>query len=148
MDEWTPGLLKEHFEALMAEQDRRYMLRFTEKDLRDQQRFDGQEKAVDGALAKANDKLEEMNEFRGAQRDVIETRIARTEVQAIAGAITDRQDRFEADTRKTLDELRGQDRETKGRSGGINAGWGYLVAAITIAGVLVAIVVALNGAHP
>jgi hypothetical protein len=52
---WTVGTLRAHVLALVAEADRRYVELRTADDLRYQQRFDAQEKAVRDALAAAKE---------------------------------------------------------------------------------------------
>ena len=128
--------LKEHLEALLVE-----------KDKRDQQRFDAQgqaltaallaaEKAVQTALVAAekavtkaetaNEKrFESVNEFRKTLSDQAASFPSRVELQALAERVSDLATRMD---------------KTEGRSTGLNAGWGYVVAA---AGIIVAVLAVL-----
>jgi uncharacterized membrane protein YfbV (UPF0208 family) len=131
--------LLDHIRALLAEMDLRY-----------QQRFDAQgqaltaallaaEKAVQTALIAAekavtkaetaNEKrFESVNEFRKTLSDQTASFPSRVELQALADRVSDLATRLD---------------KTEGRSTGLNAGWGYLVGAIGVVGVIIAFVVKL-----
>lgn len=47
---WTPGLVRVHVLALLHEREKLFDARLVEKDLRDQQRFDAQQRALNDAL--------------------------------------------------------------------------------------------------
>lgn len=149
---WTIETLYEHFAALLAERSERDREWRVEKDLRDQQRFESQEKAVSAALAAqkelvsaalsaadravlkaevaANDRFNSVNEFRASLTD--QTKEFPTKVvvdakieslQTQITALTSRSDRSEGSNR------------------GLHAGWGYLVGGIGA----VAAVMAMTG---
>lgn len=149
--EWSPDLLK----ALIDERDVRYQQRFdaaqqalttalTAQERAVQAAMAAQEKYAAAALAAAQlaiDKAESntkdwkasSNEWRGAMTDREHTFISRNEHDlAISGL------------EKQIDELK-QDRDRQaGRSGGLTAGWGYLVAAIGLAATVVMVVITLS----
>jgi CHASE3 domain sensor protein len=64
--------LREHIDALMEQRDLRY-----------QQRFEAQERAISEARAAAEKRLDGMNEFRGTIQDVIGRYITRQEAIAM-----------------------------------------------------------------
>ena len=64
--------LREHVDAVLAQMDLRY-----------QQRFDAQERAISEARAAAEKRLDGMNEFRGTVQDVIGRCITRQEAVAM-----------------------------------------------------------------
>lgn len=130
---WTVDILREHLERVLAERDLRY-----------QQRFDAQSKALEAALLAAEKavqtaliaaekavtkaeiatekRLEGMNEFRGALADQAKDLVTRVELDAVV---------------ERMRELAARVDKTEGRSTGLSAGWGYLIAA---AAVIIAIV--------
>jgi hypothetical protein len=140
-----PGVqLKEHFEALLHE-----------KDVRDQQRYDAQTKAVDAALlaqqaavqaaliaaekavtkaeVAAEKRFDAVNEFRGAYQDIIAQQMPRAEAEQRLSAMTEK-----------IDDLKSTVIQGSGRSAGLNAGWGYLVGAVGAIATVVALVVRLH----
>jgi len=60
--------LREHVDAILKQMDLRY-----------QQRFEAQERAIDENQTTNNDRLKGMNEFRGTVQDVIGKCITRSE---------------------------------------------------------------------
>jgi hypothetical protein len=132
--------LLQHILALLGEMDLRY-----------QQRFDAQgqaltaallaaEKAVQTALIAAekavtkaetaNEKrFESVNEFRKTLSDQTASFPSRVELQALADRVTDLATRMD---------------KTEGRGVGLNAGWGYLVGAVLLAGAVVGLIVAVT----
>ena len=97
--------------AVLDERDRRY-----------RERFESQGKAIDTALIATERRFEGVNEFRKTLSDQAGTFATRDQVEALRtlmAAMAARLDRQE------------------GRSTGLGAGWGYLVAA---AGVVIAVV--------
>lgn len=114
-----------------------------EMDLRYQQRFDAQgsavtaamlaaEKAVTKAEIAAEKRFEGVNEFRSTLQDQASTFVTRVEFEAEHNALADR-----------IRDLATRADRNEGRSSGLNSGWGYLVAAVTLVGVVVAIIVRL-----
>lgn len=125
--------IKEHFEALLLEMDKRY-----------NQRFDAQEKAVTSALTAAKEavgkaetaaekRFDSVNEFRGQQSDIVATFMPRkeheSEMRTAMGKIDDLQRRLD---------------RNEGRSTGLGQGWGYVVGAAGLVAALVAIFVGIN----
>lgn len=100
-----------HIIEILAERDRRY-----------RERFDAQQEAIRKAEIAVNDRLAIMNEFRGALGDQAATYVTRPELAALRELVRTLE--------KRADVL-------EGRSGGLSAGWGYLVGAI---GLVVAII--------
>lgn len=127
---WTTDTLRAHLLAMLAEKDRR-----------DQQRFEAQTKAIDAAMAAAEKavtkaenaterRFDAVNEFRATLSDQAATLASKAELGALV-------DRF-------VDLVARVDR-TEGRSGGLNAGWGYLTGAIGLAVGVIAVVATLVG---
>lgn len=123
---WTIDTLREYMDARLAD-----------KDLRDQQRFDGQSTAIKDALLAAEKavtkaetanerRFEGVNEFRQTLSDQAATFISRGEFDAQLKALADR-----------VREIATRVDKTEGRSSGFASGYGYLVAA---AAVIIAIV--------
>lgn len=118
-----------------------------EKDLRDQQRFDGQQQALTAALLAADTavraaqaaaekavakaeaatekRFESVNEFRQTLTDQAASFPSRVELQALADRVADLATRLD---------------KTEGRSTGLNAGWGYVLGA---AGLIAAVITIL-----
>lgn len=118
---WTIDTLHEHFTTRLAE-----------KDLRDQQRFEAQssaiaaallaaEKAVSKAETASEKRFESVNEFRAQLADLVARLLPRIEYDAAHAAVIER-----------ISDLASRIDKTEGRSTGLNAGWGYLVAAAAI----------------
>lgn len=62
MSGWTTETLKEHYDSLQSERELRY-----------QQRFESQERALEEAKRSSERRLDGMNEFRGALTDAQKT---------------------------------------------------------------------------
>jgi len=118
---WTLEALREHLQALAAAADRRY-----------EQRFDAQEKAVDAALTAANQRLNVMNEFRGALTDQAATFATRIEV-----------DQRLATNDEKLSAVVGRLDRIEGRTSGISSGWGVLLGVVGIAAFVMPLVLLL-----
>lgn len=96
-----------HIKALFAAQDRwlderdlRYKQLFAEKDLRDQQRFDAQQRSITDALQASNTRLDGMNEFRRTIEDLMNLTMSKAEagpqfaaLREKVGELTDRMNR-------------------------------------------------------
>lgn len=148
---WTVETLLTHVHSLLeqrdsvdAERDRRHAELFREKDLRDQQRFDAQQKALTDALlaqekaagaalqaanaavAKAetaNEKrLDGVNEFRGALDDYARTLMPRTETVTLIAGLTEK-----------IDSLEKRTNTSEGRTVGVGQFWGALLAVAGLA---------------
>jgi hypothetical protein len=158
---WTVDTNHSHFENIMTERDklnaereRHWTDKFIEKDLRDQQRFDAQqkaltdalqsaEKAVTAALTAANTavgkaetanekRLDSVNEFRQTLVDQAATFMPRLESEAKVEAITEKI----AELAKRVDMNASNLGLVRARGAGATEVWGYVVGA---AGVGIAI---------
>jgi hypothetical protein len=130
MSGWTFETLKEHLQALMAERDQR-----------NQQRFDGQEKAVAAALqaaekavqkaeTAAEKRFDSVNEFRGQLTDQAATFMPRLEAEQRIGQQAERLAGLESRM-----ERQGGRQEGVGRFGGVLVS----IASLLIAAVAVAV---------
>lgn len=108
MSKWNIDSLHQYFERVLQE-----------KDLRDEQRFIAQNKALDSALSTSNDRLAGMNEFRASLKDQALTFMTRSESDQLVKSNLDKFSQIE----KRLDSLDGQ------KQGASNL-WGYIVGAI------------------
>jgi len=115
-----------------------------EMDLRYQQRFDAQTRALDAALlaaekavqtaltaaekavtkaeVAAEKRFDAVNEFRGAYQDIIAQQMPRVEAEQRLNALAEK-----------IDDLKAIASSAAGRSGGFDTGWKVLVAAVTLA---------------
>jgi len=123
---WTTDTLKEHLSAVIASNDRRYT-----------ERFDAQESASKYAQEKAN-------EFRGSLDDVGKRQMPRVEAEQLIRSTTDRWSAQLGSVNEKVDALQARMDRNDGRSGGINAGWLILVAAVGLVATVIGIVVALR----
>jgi hypothetical protein len=114
-EEWNTETLKAHFEAMLVERDKRY-----------DERRANQQREVEVALVAINERLSQLNELRGQSADRDKNMITRVEYDTAHDALVGRVQTCES----RLDRQ-------EGRGSGLNAGWGYLVAGISL---LVAII--------
>ncbi len=110
---------REHILTILAERDARYG-----------ERFAAQQEAIRKAEIAVNNRLEAMNEFRGALGDQAANYATRVELAALRELVRALEKR--ADT-------------LEGRSAGLGAGWGLLVGAIGILAAVVGLVMGLVG---
>jgi chromosome segregation ATPase len=176
---WTIDTLKEHLDALIGTNDRRYEQRFAAQDQAVTAALAAQEKAVAAALAaqekataaafasseRAIDKAENAqteynvrsNEFRGQLDDQAKLLLPRSEFDRSLADVVGKveqlrssfDERLEAQRRiydekiaglgKEIAGLRESRSEGSGRGAGLNAGWGYLVGLVVLAGAIIAI---------
>jgi hypothetical protein len=128
---------------------------FAEKDLRDQQRYDAQTKALDAALlaqqtavgaaltaaekavtkaeVAAEKRFDSVNEFRQAYQDIIREQMPRAEAEQRLSAMAEK-----------IEDLKLSRSAGLGRVAGASALWGYVVGAVGVAAAVVAIVVNLH----
>jgi hypothetical protein len=117
---------------------------FSEAELRNEQRFQAQEKAVtaailaaDRAVAKAESasekRFDSVNEFRASMNDQANKFIPRTEAEQ----------RMLSNSEK-IDALGNRLERIEGRGQGLNAGWVILTGAVGLVGVLTAIFMAAS----
>ncbi|MEW2267793.1 hypothetical protein [Streptomyces sp. NPDC047868] len=130
---WTPDMLRTHLSEIGNERDLRY-----------QQRFDAQTKAIEAALLAAkeavikaelaNDKrFEGVNEFRQTLSDQAAQFMTRTEAEAAISRNTER-----------IQDLTDRLNRSEGHGQGLNAGWAYLLAGISAIATVIAIALSLN----
>lgn len=162
--------MMEHITTLVATLDRRFDMlhqdlkdsinqRFTDADLRYQQRFDAQTKALDAALAaqkeavqtalaaaeKATTKAEvasdkrfdSVNEFRQTLTDQALTFMPRAEAEARLGSLAEKVDDLKSVVHAGLSDLNTKLAAASGRGSGLQAGWAYLLGGV---GLLVTII--------
>lgn len=124
-----------HLRELIDERDRQYAQRFEAQALAVSAALAAQEKFAAAQAASAKEAIEKAemntdawkasaNEWRGAMGDRERNFVHRSEKEALEkelAALTSRLDRID------------------GRSGGLNAGWGYLLGAISLISALLAI---------
>jgi hypothetical protein len=131
----------DHIKALLAEMDLRY-----------QQRFDAQTRALDAALLAAEKavqtalatadravikaetatekRFDAVNEFRAAYNDVISQQMPRAEAEQRLSQLAEK-----------IDELKSHDAVRTGVTTGANVLWGYLVGAVGIVAAIIAVIV-------
>jgi hypothetical protein len=140
---WTIDTLREHVEALLGE-----------KDLRDQQRYDSQVKALEAALTaqqeavraamaaaeRAGEKVEiasekrfdQVNEFRQLVQDIIASLMPRAEAEQRLTGLAEK-----------VEELKLAVGKGAARGAGLAAGWGYLLGAVGLAAAIITAVLAI-----
>lgn len=158
---WTTDTLHAHLMGMIVARDTMYAQaikaiydlmdahaakgteRFNEKDLRDEQRFQGLQRAIDKAETAVGDKFESVNEFRAQLGDQSRTFLPRLEYDRAHTDLVERVDQMRtgfADHLSVLDKLVG---ENTARKGGIDATWAAVIVAlgvlIGLAGVVIAV---------
>jgi len=88
-------------------------------------RFESQQRAVDKAEVDLNKRLDSVNEFRKQLADETASFLTRNEYNQAHASLVDKV----AELSKRLDAA-------DNRSGGLSAGWGYLVGAVGVAALL------------
>lgn len=139
--------LKEYIEALLRE-----------KDLRDQQRYDAQDKAVRSAMEAAekavvkaenaaNKRFEGINEFREAYKDIIAQQIPRAEAEQRFTMAAEKHDalvlqttRFQTELLVTLGKLQEAVSSQRARSAAYAAGTAAAVTIMTAVMLIIAFV--------
>lgn len=130
---WTLDTLLVHVKALYAESDLRY-----------QQRYDAQQKALDAALLAAKEAVQAA--LAAAKEAVVKAELSadkRLELlnELRTGVATTEQ--LEA-LEKVVTELGKRIDRSEGHSQGLGAGWGYLLAVIGAVAAVIAVVVSLT----
>ncbi len=123
---WTTDTLKAHLDSIIAQNDRRYT-----------ERFNAQESANKYAQEKAN-------EFRGMLDDVGKKQMPRAEAETLIRSTADRWNAQLSSVNEKVDALQARMDRNDGRSGGINAGWLILVAAVGLIATIIGIVFAIR----
>lgn len=91
------------------------------------------ERAVNKAEAAAEKRADAANEFRGQLADQAARLMPRAEAEQRIGTVADK-----------IDALAARVDKTEGRSGGVNAGWMILAAAVPMIAAVIAMVTALR----
>lgn len=144
---WSVDTLKEHLEALLSHNDRRYEERYIGQKEAIRDALAAAEKAVAAALSAAKEavtkaeqagekRFDSVNEFRSTLKDQQATFPTRSEVDQQFKAITDKVDTIQT----RLDR-------SEGRARGYSSSWGYLVGAagLTLTAIsIVALIIRLN----
>jgi len=126
---YVQDILSEKIDHLRSEvmgNDKRYAERFDAQREANRQRFDAQE------VANKYDQ-EKSNEFRGALEDVGKNKIPRPEAEAMFRSLTEK-----------IDALQARMDRNEGRGSGLDAGWKFLIGAVTLAAALVGIFLAIR----
>lgn len=157
-----PVSLREHLEALIEERDKRYTERAEQQDKAVQaalaaqkeltsSAFQSSERAITKAEAAQSDYNVRSNEFRGQLDDQAKLLMPRTEAMGLLKALEDKmsvnRDATEKafyDIREDIKSLRESRSGGAGKSAGLNAGWVYLIGAVTLIGAIVALAVKLR----
>jgi hypothetical protein len=144
--------LKEHFQALFDERDKREQQRFEAQQQAIKDALISQEKAVAAALAAAKEAVTENKLNQKQQLEAHNGLIRKMEIQTntfIPRAEADvkfQSQREQTDQQvgalsKEISDLRTSRDTVAGRNNGLNAGWGYLVGAV---GLLIGVYAALR----
>jgi len=131
--EWTVQTLHEHLQLLAEAADLRY-----------QQRFADQEKAVNAALTAAKEavakaevaaekRFDAVNEFRAQLADQASTFMPRLESEQRQSQIEERVAAMESRFGESLALVNSRLDLSAGKSRGMDASWGYLVAVVAVA---------------
>lgn len=143
---WSVDTLRVHVQSLIDAAAALNTQRFTDTDKAVQAALVAQEKAVAAALAAAEravnkaemaaeKRADAANEFRGQLADQAARLMPRSEAEQRIATVADK-----------IDALAARVDKTEGRSGGINAGWLIIAAAITAIAAVVSIAVAIGHA--
>ena len=130
---WTTDTLREHFTVLLKEVDQRNEQRFKDQDSAVKAALAAAEKAVTKAEANVEKWRESQNEWRGAMNDRERDLMPRMEAEKSIAANAEK-----------IDNLAARIDRTEGRSGGISAGWGYLVGAVGLLATVITIALLLR----
>lgn len=126
--------LREHLEARIDAAERQLEARIDAVSAASNVATETAKEAVAKAEAATERRLEGLNELRAMVSDYQRDLLPRSEADSMIGNIQDRIDRLEkAHTTQT------------GRATGLAAGWAYLIAAVGLVGVVIAILVAAFG---
>jgi formate dehydrogenase maturation protein FdhE len=170
---WTTETLRVHLERLLAERSHRVESLMAEKNLRDQQRFEAQEKALADALLAvekstqatfvaadrattkaemaADERFKAVNAFRDQLNDLIATFMPRAEAASTIGALTARMEAAAKSISERMDRmnqevdgLASRIDKTEGRSGGYTASGALLVTVVGVVATVLTIVIAIG----
>ena len=131
--QWSLESLHAFLLAVLDERDRRYGQRFDDLETALRAALAASEKAIGKAEAATERRFEGVNEFRATLSDQASNFITRAEAE---GGLMRSAER--------LQDLTDRVTRIEGRSGGLNAGWGYLLGAAALVSVLVTMYLALR----
>ena len=137
---WTTDTSREALRAelqslrdLMNERDKRYERERESIEQSTRVAMSSAQKAVEKAEAAVEKRLEGMNEFRGSLADQARLLMPRAEAESRM-----------LEMGKQLAMLSSRIDRGEGRSGGLNAGWGYLVGGVGLLGGLIGLFFAIS----
>lgn len=151
---WNTDTALAHLVRVIDDADRRYEQRFSDSKEAVNTALIAQEKAVAAALAAAEKavqkaevaaekRFDSVNEFRAQLADQATSFISRTEADARINSVADRSELQISQLQALVGSMGSRLDKAEGHSGGINAGWAYLMGAIGtmvgLAGILLAI---------
>lgn len=125
--------MKEYFNALLTERDKRINLHFELID-----------KAINKSETAALNKYAELNEFRGQQKDIVNTMMPRSEQDAINCSLRKDISDLKTDTYKRIEDLKSYVDTSKGEKTGKKDFSATIISAISLVGVIIAIVLSLS----
>lgn len=142
---WTVDTLKAHFDILFAQIDLRYQQRYDAQGKALEAAMLAAEKAVQTALTAAekagrkaetaaDKRFESVNEFRAQLADQAGTFMPRAEYETSHQALEDK-----------VGALTERVNLAEGRTRGLNAGWAFLVGSAAILGAVIVALVAFKG---
>ena len=134
MESWTTENLKEHFEGLLEEKDKRYQQRFNDTKIAVDAALAAAEKAVTKAETAADKRFESVNEFRNTLADQQRTLMPRAEIEVLMKAQNDK-----------ITALTTNQNKTEGKTVGIGQTLGYIIGAIGILSGVLALASRLKG---
>lgn len=111
--------LKDYFETMIAEADKRYQQRFDAQSKAISDALQAAEKAVSKAEVATEKRFESVNEFRKTLSDQTITLMPRAEAST----------RFDAMSEK-IDQLQRRIDKSEGAGGGLRQFWTYLIGAV------------------
>lgn len=127
--EWTVDSLKEHFEAIIDANDRRYEQRFKDQEAAVKAALASAEKAVEREQDNSEKWRENANEWRGAMNDRERNLMPRTEAEQSMKSVTEK-----------VDALASRSERSEGKNTGFTDGWKYLIAGIGLIATIVGLV--------
>ena len=125
--------VKEFFIALLNERDKRINLHFELID-----------KAVNKSETAALNKYAELNEFRGQQKDIVNTMMPRSEQDTINCGLRKDISDLKTDTYKRIEDLKSYVDISKGEKTGKRDFTATIISIISLFGVIIAIVINLT----
>lgn len=128
--------MRTHVERLFQERDRLTDKLETERDLRYQQRWEAQVKAVTDAMLAAEKAIAAA--LTAAEKAVLK---AETAANGVTGELRDALGKMEQRFTEKIEDVVGQQNVTAGRNTGSSATWAYVIA---IAGIVIAALALLS----